>query len=66
VPRKVFDFNREEVTGDWSKNCMRRDFMIFPPSANTYNSSLKYLGGIGKSCMAHGGQNCIQTFDGEC
>jgi hypothetical protein len=34
VLRKVFDFNREEITGEWNKNCTNGDFMIFPPSTN--------------------------------
>jgi len=34
VPRKVSDFNREEFAGDWNKNCVTGDFMIFLPSTN--------------------------------
>jgi hypothetical protein len=34
MPRKVFDFNREQFTVDWNKNCMSRDFLILPPSTN--------------------------------
>jgi len=34
LPRKIFDFNKEEITGDWNKNCMNRDCIIVPISTN--------------------------------
>ena len=53
VPRKVSDFF--QGGGDWNKNCMNGDFMIFF-SFNKYNSSHIHLGGMGKACVAYGGQ----------
>jgi hypothetical protein len=43
VPRKVSDFNREEVANEWNKSCMNGDFMIFPPSTNIIPCIIIYI-----------------------